>query len=192
MIKAIIFDCFGVLVTENWFKFKDTYFGDNPSGARRAAELMDQANAGVISLEQFVNELAELAGVKPAEVQGYLEGNAPDTLLLDFIAHNLKPHYKIGMLSNASANWLHHMLSDEQQAMFDVVDLSYETGIAKPNEMAYLNVADKLGVASEECIFVDDQERHCTGARDTGMQALEYKDFATFKNDIQHMLHLES
>jgi HAD superfamily hydrolase (TIGR01509 family) len=191
MIKAIIFDCFGVLVTENWFKFKETYFGDDPDRARQAAELMDQANAGVLNVTQLVDELATLAHVDATEVRRYLDGNARDEQLLQYIAEELKPHYKIGMLSNASTNWLKSMLSDEQRALFDAIDLSYESGVAKPNELAYLNIADKLMVTPEECVFIDDQERHCSGAKDTGMHAIEYKDFTALKADIQNLLRAE-
>jgi FMN phosphatase YigB (HAD superfamily) len=191
MIKAIIFDCFGVLVTENWFRFKDTFFGDDPERGRKAAELMDQANAGLLTMDQFVDELAALAGVEGAEVRKYLDGNARDDQLLSFIAEELKPQYKIGMLSNASANFLQRMLTDEQRALFDAIDLSYESGIAKPSELAYVHIAEKLSVAPEECIFIDDQERHCSGAKDTGMRAIEYKNFTSLKADLGQLLHLK-
>lgn len=188
MIKAIVFDCFGVLVTEYWFTFKRDYFGHDKALADKAAELMDHANAGLLSYGQFVDELAEMAKVTPAKVREYLGGNAPDEELLEYITKVLKPNYKIGMLSNASSNWLKKMLSEDQLELFDAISLSYETGMAKPDERAYQLIADKLGVEPEECVFIDDQERYATAAEEAGMQAITYLSFDQMEKELTRVL----
>lgn len=53
--------------------------------------------------------------------------------------------------------------------LFDaVVDATY-TGILKPDSRAYAAAAAALGLAAEECVFVDDQMRNIAGARAAGM-----------------------
>jgi len=49
-----------------------------------------------------------------------------------------------------------------------IVDATY-TGILKPDPAAFLQVADELGVAPHDCVFVDDQARNLPGAEEVGM-----------------------
>jgi hypothetical protein len=46
MIRAIIFDCFGVLTTDAWLPFKNKYFAQNEVLMARASELNKQSDAG--------------------------------------------------------------------------------------------------------------------------------------------------
>lgn len=105
-IQAIIFDCFGVLVTESWLSFKKEYFGHDQGLSEKAANLLQQADEGVLSHEEFVAKIAELAGIKSKIVHDYLDKNFPSQELFNYISKELKTQYKIGMLSNAAADWL--------------------------------------------------------------------------------------
>jgi putative hydrolase of the HAD superfamily len=188
MIKAIIFDCFGVLVTEQWLAFKDEYFGVNTPAAAEAAELLHQTDAGLLDYNEFLEQLAQKTGLAAQEIDERLSQNAPNRPLFEYIEKQLKPHYKIGMLSNAASNWLSELFTTPQLKLLDAIALSFESGVAKPDERAYTAIADKLGVAAEECVFVDDQERHCAGARDTGMAAVLYKNVAQATADLEKIL----
>jgi FMN phosphatase YigB (HAD superfamily) len=188
MIKAIIFDCFGVLTTDGWLPFKRKYFSHDSQLEAEATDFNKRVDAGLASYDEFIAAIAGLAHVSPGAARGAIEGNVPDEELLGYIAENLKPHYKLGMLSNAGANWLERLFTPQQCSLFDAVALSYETGYVKPDERAYQTIADRLGVVPEECIFVDDQERYCTAARQQGMQAICYQNFPKFKAEITKML----
>jgi HAD superfamily hydrolase (TIGR01509 family) len=188
MIKAVIFDCFGVLTSEGWLAFKAAQFGHNATLQQQAADLNKQADAGLISHEEFVRSVAELADIPEAEVYAAIDVNAPNEKLFAYIAEELKPKYKIGLLSNAAANWLEELFSNRQIALFDAISLSYEAGLLKPHPGAYEKIAEQLDIEAEEGIFVDDQERHCTGARDAGMRAILYKDFEQMKSELEKML----
>jgi putative hydrolase of the HAD superfamily len=58
--------------------------------------------------------------------------------------------------------------------MFDVVFLSYKEGIAKPNPDAFRLAAEKLGLAPEECVMIDDIAENCEGAEVAGMQSIQH------------------
>lgn len=189
MIKAIIFDCFGVLVTESWLTFKDEHFGHDESLVQAATDLMHQSDIGVLSYEDFVEQVAAMANADPKEVRTYLDTNQRNNKLFEYIASELKPHYKIGMLSNASMDWLGELFTPEQLSLFEVKALSFETGVAKPDAQAYHAVATRLGVEPEECVFIDDQEGYCSAAKDVGMRAITYTDFADFKQQLETFLH---
>lgn len=191
MTKAIIFDCFGVLTTEGWLPFKAKHFSHDQELNKQATDLNKQANAGLIGFDDLVREVAKLANIPATKVAKAIDVNVANEPLLSYI-EKLKQDYKIGMLSNAAANWLDKLFSKEQVKLFDAISLSYEAGFLKPHPVAYKTIANKLGVGIGECIFVDDQERHCVGAREAGMKAIRYEDFDQFKADLEEMLAANS
>ena len=54
-----------------------------------------------------------------------------------------------------------------------IVDATY-TGILKPDPRAYAAVTDALGLAPNDCVFVDDQPKNVQGAMAFGMQAVQF------------------
>lgn len=103
--------------------------------------------------------------------------------LLDFIRQQ-KKDYKIGMLSNATSSRLDEFLTRREIELFDAVVLSGEIGIAKPDTEAYLAVADRLGVAVSDCLFVDDSADYCEAAMSSGMQSIHYQNYHQFLEQI--------
>ena len=187
MIKAIIFDCFGVLTTDGWLPFKRRHFGDSPELHRRATDLNRQVDSGNIGYADFITGVAKLAGVSLVDAKRSIEDNVANKPLFGLIK-SLKPQYKIGFLSNAGSNWVSELFSPEQASMFDAISVSSETGFVKPDRQAYLEIAEKLGVEAGECVFVDDQPRYCEAAKDAGMKAIEYRDFEQFKAELEAAL----
>lgn len=187
MVKAIIFDCFGVLTTEGWLNFKEKHFGNNPELLKQATELNKQTNLGLLSYNEFLKQIARLANVPLNEAHKAVDTNAPNEPLLRYISE-LKPKYRIGVLSNASANWFVQLFRPEQVELFDELALSYETGVVKPDPRSFEMVAEKLGVKPEECVFIDDQQRYTSAAKDIGMQAVWYRDFGQMKADLEKIL----
>ena len=188
MIRAVIFDCFGVLTTDGWLPFKRRQFGADPGLESQATDLNKQYNSGLLTHEEFLYEIAALAGVEVPAARSAIENNVASGELFEYIRTRLKPGYKVGLLSNAGGDWLSDLFSPEQVAVFDAVGLSYQSGFVKPDERAYRDIAEKLGLQTEECVFIDDQERHCAGARDAGMQAIVYQDYEQCMSELETML----
>jgi len=61
-------------------------------------------------------------------------------------------------------------------------------GVVKPQPEIYYSALSKLGVEPAEAIFVDDVEKYCEGARQLGMQAIQYEDFDTFRAKLENIL----
>ena len=59
-------------------------------------------------------------------------------------------------------------------ARFDAIVDATHTGILKPDPRAYAAVAEALGAAAGECVFVDDQPRNVEGALRAGMRAIRF------------------
>lgn len=189
-IKAIIFDCFGVLVGDQWLPFRQKYFGNNPEKLTQATDLRKQADAGKLIRSEFVRGISDLAGIAEKDVITEIDSssNVTDQNILAYIA-TLKPYYKIGFLSNASQNWLSTFFTPKQIRLFDKVAISYETGYVKPDRRAYENIAVMLGTPIGECLLIDDQPVYCEGARAVGMRAIQYEGLENLKRDLALLDH---
>lgn len=187
MISAIIFDCFGVLMTDAWLPFKAKAFGHDPDLLEQATNLNKRADAGLIDYREFLTSIAELASITVLEAKSIIGNNVANESLFAYI-EELKKDYQIGLLSNASGNWLAEMFTPQQVAAFDAIALSYETRHIKPDPRAYEVIAERLGLPVEECVLVDDQERCCGGARATGMKAILYRDVDQTRAELEQLL----
>lgn len=187
MIRAIIFDCFGVLASDGWLPYKAKYFGSDPALMEQVSELSRAVDGGRISFDEFMSEVARLADLPERAARQQIENNIPDEKLFAQITA-LKPNYKIGMLSNAGDNWLTEIFTPEQVALFDAVALSYQIGSIKPELGAYQTIAERLGVLPQECVFIDDQPKYIEGAVQAGMQTILYTNVQQFERDLPALL----
>ena len=187
MIKAIIFDCFGVLTTDGWHPFKNKYFAHDSDKAKEATKLNGLANSGQIEFQQFLNQVGDLAGLSAQQVHYEISRNVANEKLFEYIK-GLAVQYKIGMLSNAAQNWLGELFGPTRLEFFDGIVLSCDIGVNKPQKGAYEAIASKLNVRPEECIFVDDLTSYLHGAEAVGMTAIQYTDFDQFKTELEAVL----
>src|SRR5437868_633586 len=97
MVRAIIFDCFGVLTTDTWKEFVATL----PEAQRRAARDLNHAyGSGNLSKREFLKAIQDLTGKQPEDIDLMLDREiTKNGDLLKLIA-KLKKSYKIGLLSN--------------------------------------------------------------------------------------------
>ena len=187
MIKAIIFDCFGVLVGEGWKAFRNEHFGKTGEMHDWANSQMQKVSRGEMSHEAIAELMHQKIGVLPGDFLQVLHTNPTNVALLEYI-EEIKPRYKIGFLSNVGKNRLSELFTDHQLSLFDEMTLSYELGASKPDPVTYEYTADKLGVQLEECMFVDDTRSYCEGAEAVGMTAILYRDFDTFKMEMDKLV----
>lgn len=187
MPKAIIFDCFGVLTTEAWLPFKAKYFAHDHELLEQASNISRQANRGDISYEDFMRVIGDLAGITAAEAAQEIARNVPDEQLFDYI-RELKPNYKLGLLSNIAGDRLHQIFTKHQIDLFDAIVLSFENGFIKPQPQAFETAARQLGVDVGDCVFIDDQPRNVEGAQAAGMSAILYQDYSQLRQELPGLL----
>lgn len=189
MIKAIIFDCFGVLVGKG---FEQTYrtAGGNPVHDRAFIEhTLGKANLGLISDTEFRTAMARQAGISPAHWNQAVK--SAELLNTDLLAYIVELHgtYKTAILSNANRGVLERKIGQQWlEKSFDEVIVSAEVGIVKPDPRIYQLVIDRLDVASQECLYIDDREAFLEAARQLGMSGLLYEDFHQIKRAISALL----
>lgn len=185
-MKAVIFDCFGVLTTDLWREFVATL----PEAQKEPARELNRAyDSGHISRDAFLAEIKQLTDRLPQEVEAMTSGQAVKNVeLMDFI-RQLHTEYKTAVLSNIASSWItDEFLTAEEQEYFDEFVFSRDVGLIKPDPRIYELTAERLGVEPKDCVMVDDIERNCHAAEALGMRSVAYKDFAGFKAEIGEIL----
>ncbi len=102
----------------------------------------------------------------------------------------LKKSYKIGLLSNFTAD-LEHYLKDifHIAHLFDSVVSSYDVRIRKPDPRIYEYSLVELGVRAEEAVFIDDYEENTRAAEALGMITVVFKDSLQCQRDLDIILN---
>lgn len=183
-MKAIIFDLYGVLGLNGWQEFKEAHFADRREVWEHLRSLGQRVDAGQASEAEFVRAVAAASGESNATVRYQFEHTVPNVELMRYIASKLRGMYKLGVLSNASHDVLEGIFSPEQRALFDEAVSSYSVGLTKPDPKMFLLMCEHLGVSPEECLFVDDQERHIEAARALGFNTVLYTSVSQVKQAI--------
>ena len=185
MIKAIVFDCFGVLVTDALEAIVGELRATDPDTAAQIISTVAAANKGIISTEVSRTNISALLGLTKDEyVSKIRSGEVKNRELLDYILQ-LRAQYKVALLSNISSQGLEVRFNSVDQAKyFDTAVASSVIGYAKPEAKAYEITADRLGVRPSECVLVDDREEYCDGARRIGMPAILYMSVPQMKRDL--------
>jgi epoxide hydrolase-like predicted phosphatase len=184
-LRAVIFDVGGVLIAHAADRAPQRTWEARlglPEGSL-AREVFSspaalRATLGLATDADVWTELACLFRLHADEARDlardFFAGEAADTELVAFL-RGLRPRYKTALLSNAwpgaRAAWTARF------GLGDIVDLmivSAEEGLRKPDTRIYALAAERLGVAPAECLFVDDGPDNVAGARDSGMRALQF------------------
>jgi len=191
MIKAIIFDCFGVLIADAMRPKADEIAKTDPSVAETMYGIMRELDLNLISNEQGHAEIAQALGMTIDEVaQLSNQGEVRNAGLIEQIPA-LKATYKIGLLSNIQSRQRleQRFLSGELDTLFDHVIASGDVGMIKPDPAIYRLMAEQLGVAPEECVMIDDRQSSIDGANGVGMHAIQYHNNQQIMDDLQAILH---
>ena len=188
MIKALIFDFYGVICCEvgsNWYKTRPP-----KELVPKLKEKFDApSDIGAISEEEFFDGIAPSVGLTGTEVRSeWIEASKIDKGLIAYIKH-LKLNYKIAICSNTAPKIFREILQTNKiEDLFDVVVSSSEVRMVKPNPDIYLHTLKELGVEPEEIVFIDDREANLEGARAVGIKSLLYKNLEQLKVDLQEIV----
>lgn len=188
MIKAIIFDCFGVVVSETLPTAYAAMGGDFEKDREFIQSVIDAANKGTIP--RSTGPIAEKLGISEETwLSAVSSGREINQQLLNFIL-KLRKDYRTAMLSNISSIGFSKLFEpgflDEY---FDVSVASGVIGFAKPEARAYEYVAEQLGVRLDECVFTDDRQEYIDGAAAVGMCTILFKHFEDFSDQLEKLLN---
>lgn len=193
MIRAIIFDCFGVILTDAMQLLRVEVQRSNPEIAREITDIVSANNHGFIQPAESNKRIARLLGISVDALRARVAGSeVRDEKLLRYI-QDIHKIYKTALLSNiAGSSLAKRFPNDELKQYFDEVIASGDIGYAKPEPEAYETTARRLGVRLDECVFTDDREIFCAGAKSIGMQTIVYTDFMQFRGELEALLLREN
>jgi HAD superfamily hydrolase (TIGR01509 family) len=190
MIKAVIFDFYGVFVTDQDKLLISDIVEYNPNAARAMSDAMKAYNLGMQSFEYVVNVFSESTHKTEEEIrEQFKKDMALDKKLVDYVRSIRSKGIKTALLSNTGGESIRHYLDEQNlESLFDQMVLSFEVGMIKPNIGIYLLAAERLGIEPNEAMFIDDRSYNCDGAVLAGMQALLYTDFSQIKEALEPFL----
>ncbi|HET7038067.1 MAG TPA: HAD family phosphatase [Thermomicrobiaceae bacterium] len=200
-IRAVVFDIGGVLEytpATGWGKRWEARLGFEPGGlTSRMAEPWHAGVHGQISeaaLEQRSAEILGLGRAQLDELMADLWAEYLGTLNAELKAYfaGLRPRYRTAILSNSFVG-----AREREQAHYgfgdccDLIVYSHEVGLSKPDPRVYALTCQRLGVAPEEAIFLDDVEQNVVAARACGLHAILFRDNAQAIATIEALLETE-
>jgi len=92
---------------------------------------------------------------------------------------------RTGLLSNS---WGNQYPREMWEGMFDAVLISGEVGLRKPEPEIYFLAAEKVGLKTSECVFVDDLAINVRGAVSVGMVGVHHKTYESTLLELEAIL----
>jgi len=147
---------------------------------------LHELEVGAVSEGEFLAALEREATAirgEPVELrrfgEEYMAGLDPNA---ELFAHYRRLHergVRLAMLTNNVREWEPYWRTklpiDE---IFEVVVDSGFVGMRKPDPRIYALVLERLGLAAEQCVFVDDLEPNVVAARELGFAVVHHRETA--------------
>jgi len=181
---AYIFDFFGVIssrLAPVWFaKYLPNY-----DIAELQEKYIDDADMGKLSLNAFYEKLAELTGQNVEEIaKQWMSIPIINDEIVSAI-QKLGAENKIALCSNSPTDLIRSILKEHQlEELFDVIVISGEVGMIKPNKDIFLHTLSLMGSEANQTTFIDDDEKNIKAAIKLGMKGVLYKN----PSDIVNLL----
>jgi putative hydrolase of the HAD superfamily len=138
---------------------------------------------GEIAEAEFARRLQEQlgAGFDLSRLrQLYFERIEPNAPMIRYLSDLRGRGLRMALLTNNVREWepLWRAKLPELEEIFELVVDSAFVGMRKPERRIYELTLERLGdgLRAEECVFVDDFEVNCEGARALGMRAVRFRD----------------
>lgn len=186
MIKAIIFDFFDVIRQDAFHAWMSIhgFTREDPAG-----EVSRRLDTGIINMDQFYQELAQLSGQTTQDLLNEFAQNEKfNHEVIDYI-RELRKSYKTALLSNAESDYLRNILNEKElEQLFDIILISSEIGIAKPDPKMFELALTRLNIHADEAVFIDDQLKNIHAAESVGIKGIQFEDIDKLREALGAIL----
>ncbi|MGW0193735.1 HAD family hydrolase [Nonomuraea sp. NPDC003201] len=149
---------------------------------------------GEIDGSAFERDLAArlltVDGVPPV-AEGLLErmfaGFERVDAMYDMLRDVRKNGVKTCLVSNS---WSNEYPRADWDELFDAIVISGEVGMRKPEPRIYHHAVELIGLACEECVFIDDIEANILAARALGIAGIHHQDANSTIEELESLLRL--
>jgi putative hydrolase of the HAD superfamily len=139
----------------------------------------------------FAARLEEYSGVHIEHeglVAGLFEALDLEEDMFELVERTKAGGYKTALLSNSWGMGLYPI--ERIRQLFDVVVISAEVGLRKPDPDIFKLTVEKLGLDAAACVFVDDHPGHLKAAQEAGMTTVLHKSPAQSIPELEALLNL--
>jgi len=198
MIKAIIFDFGNVICKfdDNIFLEKISKFTDKNVSELNyliyiSSDLTRKYENGLITSDEFFKKIVKKCDLSISKKEfrnAYTNRNFMPIKTTINLIRKLKSKYKIALLSNTSEWDFEYIIKkNEIFNLFDAISLSFKVKTMKPNPPIYLDCLAKLNLEPQECVFIDDKEKHVNGAKRIGINAILYVSYENLIDSLKNL-----
>ena len=138
------------------------------------------AQRGVITVEAHWQEVGTALGLTAADTAAlraaFYAGDILNAALVAWIDRLRTLGLRVALLSNFSADLRAMLAQQDLLRRFDVLAISAELGVMKPDAAAYRAVLAMLGMAPHTCVFIDDVPANIAAAQAVGIHGIVFED----------------
>jgi len=183
-MKAIVLDMYGVIVKQtgdDFVPYVQQTFPDLSTEEIYAPWF--KANIGETSSLEVWKSIGFQGDLATIE-EDYLNTIELSDGFLDFIL-KVRPKYKLAIISNDSSQWSKYLREKfDIDKYFDVISISGDLKIKKPDEHIFLYTIERLGVNAEDCFYVDDRRSNLGAANRIGMKPILFNSRNVFYEGV--------
>jgi putative hydrolase of the HAD superfamily len=157
------------------------------AGNREARELLIELECGRMAEQEFERRLAALLEVEPdGLIDRMFAGSRPDRAMLDAVRAARQEGVRTGLISNS---WVdRHYDAAMLDELFDGVVISAREGTRKPDPRMYELGAERIGLSSSECVYVDDLPFNLEPAAELGMATVHHTSSGETIPELERLL----
>ncbi len=196
-LRAIFFDVGGVLLRteyqaprEHLAERLNTTYEDLVQIVFES-ESSNRASLGEITADAHWDAVTRRLRLPASEAKElrreFFAGDIIDRELVNYI-RTLRPRYKTGVISNAWPDTREYLTTNKLADAFDILVISAEVGVMKPDPKIYQIALDQLQVQPGESVFIDDTAPNVEAARAHGMRGILFRDPARALNELKEMM----
>lgn len=171
-MKAILLDMYGVIVKQTGDDFVPYVQRTFPD--LKAEEIFTpwfKADVGELTSLEVWESIGFKGDVEKIE-KVYLDTIEINDGFLDFVS-SVSKYYKMAIISNDSSRWSNYLREKfDINKYFDVISISGDLKIQKPDERIFQITLEQLGCKAEDCFYVDDREGNLEAASKVGMNTV--------------------
>ena len=171
-MEAIILDMYGVILKQTGDEFvpyiQQTFPNLKPEEIQKPWNKADMGVTSSLEIWEAVGFQGDLEKIE----KDYLDTIELNDGFLDFI-NAVRMKYKLAIISNDSSRWSGYLREKFNiNQYFDVISISGDLKIRKPDERIFRLTIEKLAVKAEECLYIDDRRGYLGAARKVGMNTI--------------------
>lgn len=104
-------------------------------------------------------------------------------LIQFLLTHKNRVRFSILTNNYKAVDWVLHE-KHSMERFYDRLINSADIGVTKPDPKFFLYSIQKLEIQPDQALLVDDSVENVRVARESGMKAIRYSDFKSFRNEL--------